>query len=154
MVKKLLDYLSFTGRANRQRYWVRALLLAVVGVIAMMLTLGMSDMVPILGIMGLPAALILMVAILANGARRLHDRNKSAWWLLLFVGLPSILSTPGQVAKASGDQGLMALGALCALVGLPFSIWGFVEIGCLRGTAGPNRYGEDPLATPIAEAFA
>ncbi len=25
------------------------------------------------------------------------------------------------------------------------SIWGFVEIGCLRGTEGPNQYGPDPL---------
>jgi uncharacterized membrane protein YhaH (DUF805 family) len=24
-------------------------------------------------------------------------------------------------------------------------IWGFVELGCLRGTAGPNRFGPDPL---------
>jgi hypothetical protein len=27
-----------------------------------------------------------------------------------------------------------------------FDLGRWVELGCLRGTAGPNRYGEDPLA--------
>jgi hypothetical protein len=25
-------------------------------------------------------------------------------------------------------------------------IWGFVEMACLKGTSGPNRFGPDPLA--------
>jgi uncharacterized membrane protein YhaH (DUF805 family) len=153
-MKGLLVYLSFAGRANRQAYWIRSLLLVVVGIIAMMLTLGMSDIVPILGIVAIPVMLAVMVAVLANSARRLHDRNKSAWWLLLFIGLPTILSIPGDLAKASGDQGAMMLGALCGLLGLPFSIWAFVELGCLRGTIGSNRYGDDPLTSAIAEVFA
>jgi uncharacterized membrane protein YhaH (DUF805 family) len=28
------------------------------------------------------------------------------------------------------------------------AIWSFVELGCLAGTPGPNRFGEDPLQTP------
>jgi hypothetical protein len=31
---------------------------------------------------------------LAIGAKRLHDRDKSAWWLLVFYAAPGILSTP------------------------------------------------------------
>ena len=42
--------------------------------------------------------------------RRLHDRDKSAWWLLLF---------------------------LIPVIG---PIWLFVEMGLLEGTPGPNRY--------------
>jgi uncharacterized membrane protein YhaH (DUF805 family) len=30
---------------------------------------------------------------LALGAKRRHDRDKSAWWLLVFYALPTILST-------------------------------------------------------------
>ena len=30
---------------------------------------------------------------LALGAKRLHDRDKSAWWLLVFYALPTILSS-------------------------------------------------------------
>ena len=30
------------------------------------------------------------------------------------------------------------------------ALWFFVELGCLRGTVGPNRYGPDPLAAAPA----
>jgi uncharacterized membrane protein YhaH (DUF805 family) len=36
---------------------------------------------------------------------------------------------------------------LFSLASLAISIWAFVELGCLRGTAGPNKYGPDPLAS-------
>ena len=53
----------------------------------------------------------------ALSAKRLHDRGKSAWWLLLlFVPL---------------------FGFLWLLVELPF----------LPGTAGENSYGPDPLTS-------
>jgi uncharacterized membrane protein YhaH (DUF805 family) len=29
---------------------------------------------------------------------------------------------------------------------IALSLWGFVEMLCLRGTRGPNRFGPDPLA--------
>lgn len=35
---------------------------------------------------------------------------------------------------------------ILALAGFALTIWGFVEIGCLRGTAGPNKYGANPPA--------
>ena len=35
-----------------------------------------------------------------------------------------------------------------ALAALALTIWGFVEIGCLRGSAGSNTYGPDPLFQP------
>jgi uncharacterized membrane protein YhaH (DUF805 family) len=47
----------------------------------------------------------------AVSVRRLHDRNKSGWWVLLYF-VPVI----GQ-------------------------IWLFLELGVLAGTPGPNRYG-------------
>jgi len=75
---------------------------------------------------------------------RLHDRNKSAWWLVVFYGLPAVL---GQLAKAAWFAG--AAGAvfhyILALAGFALTIWGFVEIGFLRGAAGSNAYGPDPL---------
>jgi uncharacterized membrane protein YhaH (DUF805 family) len=33
-----------------------------------------------------------------------------------------------------------------SLLGAVLSAWAFVEIFCLRGTRGPNRFGSDPLA--------
>ena len=51
---------------------------------------------------------------LAVSVKRWHDRDKPGTWVLI---------------------------NLIPLVG---GIWAFVEVGCLRGTFGPNNYGEDP----------
>jgi len=64
--------------------------------------------------------LILLIPSLAIAIKRYHDRDKSGWWIL-------ILFIP--------------------LVGF---IWFLIELGCLPGTPGPNRYGPDPLG---AEPF-
>jgi uncharacterized membrane protein YhaH (DUF805 family) len=76
---------------------------------------------------------------------RLHDRDKSAWWLVVFYLVPGAL---GQLAKAAWFPGAAGtvLHYVLALAGFAVTIWGFVEIGCLRGTAGSNTYGPDPLA--------
>ena len=53
---------------------------------------------------------------LAISVKRWHDRDKSGWWVLINL--------------------------------VPFIgwLWALIENGFLRGTAGPNRYGADPLA--------
>lgn len=50
---------------------------------------------------------------LAVSVKRWHDRNKSGWWVL--INLVPVLGF----------------------------VWALVENGFLRGTAGPNRFGED-----------
>jgi uncharacterized membrane protein YhaH (DUF805 family) len=52
---------------------------------------------------------------LAMYTKRWHDRDKSGWWTLII---------------------------LVPIIG---SIWLLVELGFLRGTDGPNRFGDDPL---------
>jgi uncharacterized membrane protein YhaH (DUF805 family) len=71
--------------------------------------------------------------------RRLHDRNKSGWWMILFI------VAPGLYAQFGGELhgGIRVVVKLAALIAV---IWGFVEMACLRGTNGPNRFGPDPLA--------
>lgn len=53
-------------------------------------------------------------------AKRLHDRNKSGWWMLI--------------------QFIPIVGA----------IWYLIEVGFRAGTLGPNRFGQDPLAPAVA----
>ena len=55
--------------------------------------------------------------------KRLHDRDKSAWWLVLWWAI-------------SGLGGVFTYG----LASLGVAIWAFVELGCLEGTPGQNRY--------------
>ena len=46
--------------------------------------------------------------------KRWHDRDKSGWWFLI---------------------------NFIPIIG---PLWAFIELGCLRGTMGPNLYGADP----------
>jgi uncharacterized membrane protein YhaH (DUF805 family) len=151
---RVLKYFSFQGRANRKRFWLTAL--ALFGLIfASSLIVGtVTAVLPFLTLIVVPFWLAFLVASVANGARRLHDRNKSAWWLLLFSGLPTLLTLPAELAQhGPPDDFQLAASALAAL-GLPFSIWGFVVMGCLKGTTGPNKFGDDPLGAPLEEVFA
>jgi uncharacterized membrane protein YhaH (DUF805 family) len=140
----VLKYLSFKGRANRQRYWLTVLLLLglifVSAVVAKELTA-----VPLLVLLGIPVWVALLVAVFANATRRLHDRAKSAWWLLLFYGVPTVLNIPLELTPEAAPDEAQAFAVLLTAVGLPFSIWGLVEMGFLSGMLGPNRFGDDPL---------
>ncbi|MGZ3378490.1 MAG: DUF805 domain-containing protein [Phenylobacterium sp.] len=154
-MEKLLKYLSFRGRANRQRFWLTAL--AIVGFYCVMLVLlVVARFAVILALAPLAGLVALVVASLANTARRLHDRNKSAWWLLLFQGVPMILSALGVLLGLSsrGDPDAAGPSGLLTLIELPILIWAFVELGCLRGSQGTNKFGEDPLQPHAAEVFA
>jgi uncharacterized membrane protein YhaH (DUF805 family) len=150
----LSKYLSFQGRARRARFWLTAIAIYGAILVSALLAMGLSGILPFLGILFLPVFALSIVASLANATRRLHDRNKSAWWLLLFVGVPAILLAPGEAARMTPGSESAGFAGLCALISLPFSIWGFVEMGCLRGTTGANRFGDDPLRPATAEAFA
>lgn len=54
-------------------------------------------------------------AAITVGAKRFHDRDRSGWFLLAY---------------------------LIPLIG---QLWVLLELGFLRGTDGPNRFGADPL---------
>src|SRR5262249_41164553 len=75
----------------------------------------------------------------------------SGWLLLLFYIAPTFLITIGAIIWIVGalsgyfDENV---GAVILFAGVAIGIWGFVELGCLRGTVGPNQYGPDPLAPP------
>jgi uncharacterized membrane protein YhaH (DUF805 family) len=75
---------------------------------------------------------------------RLHDRDKSAWWLVTFYVVPGVLGQFAKLAWFAGTPGTV-LRTILALAPFALTIWGFVEIGCLPGTAGTNGYGPDPL---------
>ena len=75
---------------------------------------------------------------------RLHDRDKSAWWLLAFYVVPAVLGHFANAVWFGGAAGT-ALHYILVLAGFALTTWGLVEIGCLRGTGGSNKYGPDPL---------
>lgn len=147
-------FFRFDGRINRAKYWLAALIYIVVFVAltaAFIVALGDFDKDRIGEMVGTSllfvaiGGLIFLVFLwssFATAIKRLHDRNKSGWWVLVFWVLPAIIG-----AVADGLDGSTSLALNAVSVGL--SIWGFVEVGCLRGTQGPNEYGPDPLGAPV-----
>jgi uncharacterized membrane protein YhaH (DUF805 family) len=72
--------------------------------------------------------------------KRLHDRNRTGWWMIPFFVVPGLYH---QFEDRLGDTYVTALvGLMASILGL----WCFIEIACLSGTTGPNRFGPDPLA--------
>ena len=135
----LTTLFSFTGRLNRARYWLASAAV----VVAVLICIGIAFAIDLATPAKVALFLLLFVALiwiaLALAIKRLHDRDKSAWWVLMFYLAPSILQTIGQDTTGSTRSVLMIL------IGTGISIWGFVELGFLRGTAGQNSYGPDPL---------
>lgn len=145
---------SFEGRIGRGAWWLTMLAL-----IAAMLA---STFAPFL--IGSESVAVFMLALssqlvwllslwpmLAVGAKRLHDRNKSGWWLLAFWLLPVVLSVVGLNVylfddPRTGRSGDLQTGSTLMFASLLPALWGIVELGLLPGTKGPNLYGEDPVA--------
>jgi uncharacterized membrane protein YhaH (DUF805 family) len=152
---------SFYGRINRAKYWAGVLAWTVLFLVLIttVIVLFINDFMALQNasegeiltyILGRGLAIFLIFVLvsivgfvsgLALGVKRLHDRDKSGWWILVFYVLPEVLSGITQTSESSAVVGVGSL-ALIVLV-----IWAFIELGCLRGTPGPNRFGPDPLAT-------
>ena len=85
VVKK--KYADFNGRARRKEYWGFVLFSTLISFgLQLLYSIGfaISDNVGVL--LSLPFfiySLGVMVSHLAVGARRLHDINKSGWWMLI-----------------------------------------------------------------------
>ena len=120
---------SFEGRISRQPFWLSVLALIIVQWIVMIViglvfgTSMMNAMDPAVDSMPMSAMLPFWIVLLAFlypalavYTKRWHDRGKSGWWTLILL--------------------------------IPFIgfIWFLVECGFLRGTEGPNQFGNDPLA--------
>lgn len=77
-IQAIKNYCNFSGRARRTEYWMFALISAVI-----VFVLGIID-----GIIGIKIltnlySLFIVIPELALSFRRLHDIDKSAWWLLI-----------------------------------------------------------------------
>ena len=95
--------------------------------------------------------LAVLVASIALGIKRLHDRDRYAWWLLLFFLGPVVFAGAGGAIMWAGASSVgmtedwSLFPRLCRIGGFALGIWGLVEIGFLRGSAGYNRFGPNPL---------
>ena len=92
---------------------------------------------------------------LALSVKRLHDRDRSGAWVflqILLVFLAVIMIVVAIAVPKEQDGPWMIAAGLTGAVTFGFSVWLFVELGFLRGTRGPNRFGPDPLGDSGADA--
>ena len=105
---------SFKGRVTRKQFWIFNLIIFGAGLLLGVLTGTPEEF----GEFTRPQ-LMFMIWIfwpsLAVQAKRWHDLNKSAWWLLLNA------------------------------IPIAGPIWAFIENGFLPGTPGDNKFGPAPL---------
>jgi uncharacterized membrane protein YhaH (DUF805 family) len=147
-------FFGFAGRINRAKYW-RVMLLNFFCVLIFMLVVPLSlgssfhnadpkwamplTLALLCGTVG-PILIVSVWCFAAMSIKRLHDRNKSGWWMTLFFIAPSLL---GKLSDRLDDP---TAAFIVGAIGFGLSTWCFVEIFCLKGTKGPNRFGSDPLA--------
>lgn len=156
-------YADFKGRAQRSQFWWWYLFLLIgQGVLttadsAFGLQVGKSETdvmvgdttIPVVntgvGVLATLFALAVLLPTLAVAVRRLHDTERSGWWILAPV-LAYVVTGVATVIGVALGAGLFVLvllmtgfvvAAILAIVLLVFYIQ--------KGTPGPNRYGPDPL---------
>jgi len=123
-----MDYkwflLSLEGRVNRKPFWLYAVAVFAISFIVTLVMVGASDVNP--NSISLLLTLVFLWPNIAVQAKRWHDIDKSAWWILINL--------------------IPILGPLAALI----------MTGFLPGTSGDNTYGPNPLGSgpqiPLSDA--
>jgi uncharacterized membrane protein YhaH (DUF805 family) len=118
-------YADFSGRAPRAEYWWFFLAVVIAEIVAMVVdsVLGTGGVIASYGWMWTFVALACVVPNLAVSARRLHDTNRSGWWLLIaFVPIVGIIllivwyATPGDAGENRFGPNPYGIGASSAAV--------------------------------------
>jgi uncharacterized membrane protein YhaH (DUF805 family) len=143
---------SFEGRINRAKYWLATLISIVGAMLLLMIALDaladafrgadperLATLFPIFFYaIAYPLCTVLLWVLAATTVKRLRDRDRNGWWIVPLMVVPIALPNVG--ARLGEPNTAFVLG----LLALALSLWSFVELFCLSGTRGPNRFGPDP----------
>lgn len=139
---RLVRLLDPRGRLSQRGYCrlLIRLLLAFVATVALAVLAGAQGFRAVsLAVTGIGVTLNLAVYAAAT-IRRLHDRGRSAWWMLPYAAVTLAGIVP--IEDFAETHPVSVIGATLALTG--FSLWFLVETLFRRGTPGPNPYGPPP----------
>lgn len=163
MLMPLRRYAEFSGRSRRKEYWMYTLGLVLLYFVmfVVMIALGgsalmsgasdptaMTAVIMSLGAFGIVFGLVylaLLIPTLAVTIRRLHDTDRTGWWVAAPIGVVVVMAIVGDSSSALN----LILSLVYAAVGIALLVFMFLD-----GTKGPNRYGEDPKGSGNAEVFA
>jgi uncharacterized membrane protein YhaH (DUF805 family) len=142
-------YTDFQGRVRRQEFWyyVIAYVVAYV-VLAVVQSVFRSHVLTGLYTLGL------LLPTLGISVRRLHDTDKTGWWVVLAAVPLVLLGLLTSFAMMTGAYGMMFLTAtllpILSLAAAALLIYWYAQ----PGTSGPNQYGPDPKGGAATTAAA
>jgi len=106
----LKKYAEFKGRARRREYWNFVLFNIIISIVLALVdkVTGSFSAERGFGILGGLYALAVIIPSIAVGVRRLHDTNRSGWWLLIglipCIGLIVLIIFTVQDSQAGDNQ--------------------------------------------------
>src|SRR5262249_11673252 len=82
---------GFSGRINRAKYWLTILVTIIIYIVLVVVPQAVTSSAGLLGVLALAYFVLSLWIGIAAGAKRLHDLNRTAAWLLVFYFAPTIL---------------------------------------------------------------
>ncbi|WP_455233136.1 DUF805 domain-containing protein [Geopseudomonas aromaticivorans] len=150
----LKKYATFSGRARRKEFWMFALISTLISIALTVIdvVLGWHSSDFGVGVTSTIYSLSILLPYCAVTARRLHDTNRSAWWmfgpvggyLVLLVAAIVVVLIAGDMSGAAASAIVVGIAGFLILI---MSIAVFVFL-CLDGTPGENRFGANPKEAP------
>lgn len=144
-------FFSLDGRIGRARFWLGTIILAIVSFVATYLIVALVGVSQAAIAFSAAVSFALAYPSYAVMAKRFQDRDKPGFLALLLL-IPSyganLLYTFGVFDLDQPSAWAQSLDVIIAVIFL----WFLVELGFLKGTQGPNRYGPDPLGREKSDA--
>jgi uncharacterized membrane protein YhaH (DUF805 family) len=84
-IEALKKYAVFSGRARRKEYWFFVLFNIIISIVFTVIdgVIGTFSVEAGIGLLGGIYALAVLIPAIAVSVRRLHDTDRSGWWLLI-----------------------------------------------------------------------
>ena len=134
---------NWKDRASRSEFWWFNLFAFLVE-----MAIGILSVIPILGIivgfLGFFVAIALWWLSLMVSIRRLHDKDKSGFFLLLPTGALLLILVMSMIVVATASETLAIITYITFILPFAASIY-LLVLFVTRGTIGQNRFGQDPL---------
>ena len=146
-IKCLKQYADFKGRARRKEYWYFVLFASIISLITYGLDWIFNTQITYpyfnSGWFNITVSVLLILPSLAVVVRRLHDVNKSAWFLVIVYIFVGIYFFSAMRYMASPEKINMIILLVSAVVYFVFGIW-FIVLMCLNSVPGVNKWGPNP----------
>jgi len=161
---------SFNGRINRVQFWMGSIGIALFGFVASMMLLfsggtsALSADTPQAAAAAFMGAIMWLFPLLLIGSwcgfalqiKRFHDRGRSGYWTMLplAVAVPAMMTLFNAALSGASMAELEASMTPFVIASWVVNIGFFIDLGCLPGKEGPNRFGDPPGAPPSGAPYA